>query len=111
LVANDKALAKKVMSYHRIRAPRFFSVPRGKSARKLPARLEFPLIVKSRSEHASTGISQASVVRTRAHLEERVEFIHRNVGTAALCEEYIDGRELPSPCWGTLASRPAPSGS
>jgi D-alanine-D-alanine ligase len=23
-----------------------------------------------------------------------VEFIHRNVGTAALCEEYIDGREL-----------------
>ena len=94
LVANDKALAKKVMSYHRIRAPRFFSVPRGKSARKLPARLEFPLIVKSRSEHASTGISQASVVRTRAHLEERVDFIHRNVGTAALCEEYIDGREL-----------------
>lgn len=94
LVANDKALAKKVLSYHRIRAPRFFSVARGKSVSRLPSKLEFPLIVKSRSEHASTGISQASLVRDVEHLAERVEFIHRNVGTAALCEEYIEGREL-----------------
>ena len=94
LVANDKALAKKVLSYHRIRAPRFFAVPRGKRVGRLPAKLEFPLIVKSRSEHASTGISQASLVHDLAHLEERVEFVHRNVGTAALCEEYIEGREL-----------------
>ncbi|MCB9915150.1 MAG: D-alanine--D-alanine ligase [Planctomycetes bacterium] len=94
LVANDKALGKKVLSYHRIRAPRFFSVPRGRRATKLPGRLEFPLIVKSASEHASTGISQASVVRSLDQLAERVEFVHRNVGTAALCEEYIQGREL-----------------
>ncbi len=94
LVANDKALAKKVLSYHRIRAPHFFSVARGKRVKRLPAKLEFPLIVKSRSEHASTGISQASIVRDQAHLEERVDFIHRNVGTGALCEQYIEGREL-----------------
>jgi len=94
LVANDKALAKKVLSYHRIRAPRFFSVPRGKRVGRQAAKLEFPLIVKSRSEHASTGISQASLVHDLEKLEERVEFVHRNVGTAALCEEYIEGREL-----------------
>lgn len=94
LVANDKALAKKVFSYHRIRAPRFFVVPKGRAARRLPSRLEYPLIVKSGSEHASTGISQASIVRDREHLEERVQFIHRNVNTAAICEEYIEGREL-----------------
>jgi D-alanine-D-alanine ligase len=94
LVASDKALAKKVLSYHRIRATRFFSVPRGKKVRRLPARINFPLIVKSRSEHASTGISQASLVHNLELLQERVEFVHRNVGTGALCEEYIEGREL-----------------
>jgi len=94
LVANDKALCKKVLSYHRIRAPRFLSVPRGKRVPRLPKRLEFPLFVKSRSEHSSMGIAQASIVRDAEQLRERVEFIHRNVGTGALCEQYIEGREL-----------------
>jgi D-alanine-D-alanine ligase len=94
LVANDKALCKKVLSYHRIRAPRFLTVPRGKQISRIPSRLQFPLFVKSRSEHSSTGIAQASIVRDLSQLQERVEFIHRNVGTGALCEEYIEGREL-----------------
>ncbi|MFT7487087.1 MAG: D-alanine-D-alanine ligase [Candidatus Paceibacteria bacterium] len=93
-VANDKALSKKVLSYHRIRAARFMVVPRGKSIHRLNKRLQFPLFVKSASEHASTGIAHASIVRDMAHLKDRVEFIHRNVGTAALCEQYIEGREL-----------------
>ena len=63
LIANDKALSKKVMSYHRIPAPRFFTVARGRTVRPLSKNLAFPLFVKSRSEHASTGISQASLVR------------------------------------------------
>lgn len=94
LVANDKALAKKVLSYHRIRAPRFFSVAMGKRVGRVPAKMRFPMIVKSRSEHASTGISQASLVHNQESLQERVEFMHRTVGTAVLCEEYIEGREL-----------------
>ncbi len=94
LVANDKALCKKVLAYHRIRAPRFFVVARGKTVKKLPAKLRWPLFVKSRSEHASTGISQASIVHDLAQLKTRVAYIHEHVGTAALCEEYIQGREL-----------------
>lgn len=94
LVANDKALCKKVLTYHRIRVPRFLSVPLGRGVRKLPKGLAFPLFVKSRSEHASTGIAQASIVRDLDQLQERVEFVHRNVGTAALCEEFVEGREL-----------------
>jgi D-alanine-D-alanine ligase len=94
LVANDKALCKKVLSYHRIHAPRFFIMPIGKVVSELPRGLQFPLFVKSRSEHASTGIAHASIVRDIDQLNERAEFIHRNVGTAALCEEYIVGREL-----------------
>ncbi|MEL6713696.1 MAG: D-alanine--D-alanine ligase [Planctomycetota bacterium] len=94
LTANDKALSKKVLAYHRIRAPRFFVVPRGKKPKGLPKRLEWPLFVKSRSEHASTGISQASIVHDLEQLEARVQFVHEQVGTAAMCEEYVEGREL-----------------
>ncbi|MFT6831795.1 MAG: D-alanine-D-alanine ligase [Planctomycetota bacterium] len=94
LVANDKALCKKVLAYHRIRAPRFFTVPRGGKVKNLPKKLHWPLFVKSRSEHASTGISQASIVHDRTQLETRVQYIHEQVGTGALCEEYIEGREL-----------------
>ena len=48
----------------------------------------------SRSEDASWGISQASVVDTDEKLAERVAFIHDKIGTAAIAEQYIDGREL-----------------
>ena len=93
-VSNDKALCKKVLAYHRIRAPKFFTVPRGKTVKSLPKNLTWPLFVKSRSEHASTGISQASIVYDIAQLRSRATYIHEQVGTAALCEEYIQGREL-----------------
>jgi len=56
--------------------------------------MRYPLFVKSATEDASLGISQASVVHDEKALVERVEFIHDSVGTDALIEEYIDGREL-----------------
>ena len=59
-----------------------------------PAHLHFPLIVKSLDKDASRGIAQASVVEDDAKLAERVAFIHDAVGTAALAERYIDGREI-----------------
>jgi D-alanine-D-alanine ligase len=59
-----------------------------------PPRLGLPLIVKSLSEDASYGISQASVVDSDEKLAERVTFIHERIGTAAIAEQYIEGREL-----------------
>ena len=93
VIARDKALTKKILHYHRIATPRFAVFPRGRKVR-LPPRLRFPLIVKSLSEEASRGIAQASVVSTSQALAERVAFMHEHVGTAALAEEYIEGREL-----------------
>jgi D-alanine-D-alanine ligase len=61
---------------------------------KKPKRLSFPLIVKSLTYDASVGISQASVVEDDEKLRERVKFIHESVGTDAIVEQYIDGREL-----------------
>jgi D-alanine-D-alanine ligase len=94
LVASDKALSKKVLTYHRVRVPGFLTVANGRGIKALPKGLAFPLFVKSASEHASQGIAQASIVRDLDQLRERVEFVHRNVGTAALCESYVEGREL-----------------
>ena len=53
-----------------------------------------PLIVKSLNEDGSYGISQASVVDTDDKLAERVGFIHERVGTPAIAEQYIEGREI-----------------
>ncbi len=61
---------------------------------KRPPRLGLPLIVKSLSEDASYGIAQASVVDSDEKLAERVTFIHERIGTAAIAEQYIEGREL-----------------
>jgi D-alanine-D-alanine ligase len=93
LLGRDKALAKKLLSYHRIRVAGFAIAPRGRLFRR-PKKLAFPLIVKSLSFDASIGISQASVVESEEKLEERIRFIHESIGTDALVESYIEGREL-----------------
>ncbi len=93
LLARDKAVSKKILRYHRIATPAFAVVRRGQRGRARRD-LRFPLMVKSVDEEASFGIAQASVVRDAAQLEERVAFVHDSVGTAALVEEYVEGREL-----------------
>ncbi len=93
MLARDKILAKKILSYHRIPSPDFFACPLGETVKR-PKWLEFPLIVKSVSEEASLGISQASIVQDDEKLKERVAFIHNSVETGALVERYIEGREL-----------------
>jgi D-alanine-D-alanine ligase len=92
-LAHDKALSKKILSYHRIAVPRFAVFPIGHKVVR-PQRLRFPLFVKSAVEEGSVGISQASVVNDDARLAERVEFIHRQTGTQAIAEQYIEGREI-----------------
>ena len=93
MLARDKALTKKVLSFHRIPYPEFIEVPQGRTVRR-PKWLSFPLIVKSVSEEASLGISQASIVEDDDKLSERVTFIHNSVGSGALIERYIEGREF-----------------
>ena len=93
LLARDKSLSKKLLAYHRIPVPEFEVFRIGRPIRR-PKRLAFPLIVKSLTQEASIGISQASVVDSDEKLKERVAFIHESIGTAAIVEQYIEGREL-----------------
>jgi D-alanine-D-alanine ligase len=93
VLARDKALSKKVAMYHRITVPRFFVARTGRRVRR-PKRLGFPLIVKSLVEESSMGISKASIVRDDDALATRVQFMHERVGTDAIVEEFIPGREI-----------------
>jgi D-alanine-D-alanine ligase len=93
LLSRDKSLCKQLLTFHRIPTPLFFVAPRGARFR-VPRKMKFPLFVKSTTEDASLGIAQASVVDDAAKLKERVEFIHTQVGSDALIEEFIEGREL-----------------
>ncbi len=93
LLSKDKALSKKVLTYHRIPTPRFAVFPIGRTVHR-PKKLSFPLFVKSVVEDASFGISQASIVHHDEALAERVRFVHDKTGDDAIAEQYIDGREL-----------------
>jgi D-alanine-D-alanine ligase len=92
-IAHDKALTKKILSYHRIPVPGFAVFPMGQKVIR-PRRLKFPLLVKSVVEEGSVGISQASVVSDDQKLAERVDFIHRQTNSHAIAEQYIEGREI-----------------
>ena len=94
MLARDKALSKQILHYHRIRVPRFAVVPAGRKLKRKPARLAYPLIVKSQIEEASFGIAEASIVNNDEKLAERIEFMHAKAGTNLILEQYIDGREL-----------------
>ena len=93
MLSRDKALAKKILTYHRIPTPQFTVFTLGRQVKR-PRRLEFPLFVKSTTEDASLGISQASIVYDDDALVERVEFVHKKTNSDAIVEQYIEGREL-----------------
>ncbi len=94
LVSRDKAMSKKILSYHGIRVPGFATWQVGETIEAAPAELRFPLIVKPLSADASAGIAQASVVDGLDALRERVEFVHQRFAQPAIAEEFIPGREL-----------------
>src|SRR5262245_42952312 len=93
MLASGKSLQKKILRHHRIPVPDFHVFPLGQAIR-CPPRLKFPVIVKSTTAHGSIGIAQASIINEGDKLCERVRFIHDQVQTDAMAEQYIDGREL-----------------
>jgi D-alanine-D-alanine ligase len=93
MLSRDKVLTKRVLATHGVATPAFRVFPFGRRYRA-PARPTFPLFVKSATEDASLGISQASVVHDLRSLRDRVRFIHEEVQSDALVEEYVDGREI-----------------
>jgi D-alanine-D-alanine ligase len=92
-ICNNKALHKKIFTYHRVKVPKFLDFPKGARV-AVPAKFKLPAIIKPLCEEASRGISQASIVDNPESFVERVKFIHENMGLDAIAEEYVEGREL-----------------
>jgi len=92
-LARDKALTKKILSYHGISVPHFAVFPLSGAMRRPPG-LEFPLLVKSLTQEGSVGISQSSLVYDDAQLERRVEFLRGKLNGDVIAEQFIEGREL-----------------
>jgi D-alanine-D-alanine ligase len=108
MLAHDKALSKQVMTFHRIPVPEFGVFPMDRKFREPSRRVAFPMLVKSLTAEGSEGISQASLVTDVNQLRERTEFVHRQQGTDAIAERYIEGRELYVGVWGNQRLKTLP---
>jgi D-alanine-D-alanine ligase len=92
LLAGDKSLTKKVLSFHGIRTPEFVTVFRG--ALDWAGDIAFPLIVKPPQEDASLGIRSNSVVHDLRELFTRIDALQSEFQQPVLVEEFVEGREF-----------------
>lgn len=92
IVAGDKTLTKKVLSFHGITTPKFATMFRGNV--DWAGDIEFPLIVKPPQEDASLGITGKSVVRDVKELLETMSSLQTEYQSAVLAEQFIEGREF-----------------
>src|ERR1700691_3161364 len=93
LLCKDKALAKELLSHHRVRVPRFV-VSHLKSPLRRLQHFGYPAFVKPVGQESSDGIAKASYVRDEKEAIERLRFLHQKFNSDAMVEEYIEGREL-----------------
>jgi D-alanine-D-alanine ligase len=92
LLAQDKAVAKKIFAFHGIHTPVFARSFRGRLG--FSHDLEFPVIVKPSREDGSIGIEFSNVVTSIKELMERIDWLHEHFDAPILIEEYVDGREM-----------------
>jgi D-alanine-D-alanine ligase len=91
-VTLDKVVAKKLFISERIPTPKFFVVEPGEDLPKKHG-LKFPMMVKTRHEGSSKGISEKSRVEDFKGLKRQVDMIHATYHQSALVEEFIKGME------------------
>ena len=92
LLAGDKTLTKKVLTFHSILTARFATVFRG--AVDWAGDIKFPLILKPPQEDASLGITQKSIVNDVQELLKTISSLQSEYQSPVLAEEFIDGREF-----------------
>ncbi|OFW03925.1 MAG: D-alanine--D-alanine ligase [Acidobacteria bacterium RIFCSPLOWO2_02_FULL_68_18] len=92
MLAQDKAIAKKIFAFHGIHTPTFAKCYRGRL--DFSHDLQFPVIVKPAREDGSIGIEFSAVVNSIRELMERMDWLHTHFDSPVLIEEYIEGREM-----------------
>jgi D-alanine-D-alanine ligase len=106
LLAGDKSLTKKVLSFHSILTPKFATVYRG--AVDWAGDIAFPLIVKPPQEDASLGISTKSVVTDLRELFNKIDELQSAYQQPVLVEEFVEGREFYVGVLGNANARALP---
>jgi D-alanine-D-alanine ligase len=88
----NKVRSKEVLSFHKLNiAPfRVFNSP----DEVLRKKMAFPVITKPIHEDASAGITNASVVYDRDHLQSLLAEMLKKFNQPILVEQYIEGREF-----------------
>src|SRR6187431_744131 len=92
MLAQDKAIAKKIFQFHGVHTPVFAKSFRGRL--DFSHDLHFPVIVKPAREDGAIGIEFSAVVNSIRELMERMDWLHANFDSPVLIEEYIEGREM-----------------
>lgn len=92
MTAIDKGGSKDAVSSIGFPVPSFVVVPLG--AKGSRCTFPFPVIVKPQFGGASVGLTLGSVVKSKHELIRRARDIHQRLDESAICEQYIDGREL-----------------
>jgi D-alanine-D-alanine ligase len=106
LLAGDKSLTKKVLSFHGIQTPEFATVFRG--ALDWAGDIAFPVIVKPPQEDASLGIRSNSVVHDLRELFTRIDELQSEFQQPVLVEQFVEGREFYVGVLGNANARALP---
>lgn len=96
-LCKDKALSKKIVSFHGVAVPRFTVVETKQKLQPSPIplnKMPWPAICKPIDRDSSEGISKSSVVQGPSDCLERVAMLRRKFSGPVIVEEFVEGREL-----------------
>ena len=88
----DKAMTKRVLTYHRLPTPAFQEFV-GADA-PIDPRLAYPLFAKPNSEGTGIGIDERSILHNESELRERVAYLLDAYQQPVLVEQYVEGRDV-----------------
>ena len=92
-LAMDKAVAKKILGFHKVASPKFAVYWRGRLDWDADD-VEFPVIVKPLREDGSIGIGFNALTANIRELMQRIDELTGEFNGPILIEQYIEGREI-----------------
>ena len=92
----EKHRVKEILDRHGVPTPRW----RLYTSSKSNGWHDFPAIVKPAIGHCSEWVTSESVAVNETELQDRISYLVDDVGSPALVEDFIDGREFHVSLWG-----------
>jgi D-alanine-D-alanine ligase len=89
----NKYLSKLIVNGAGVAVPKSF-ILNGRGASMSLPRIAFPMIVKPLNQDGSEGVEASSYVTNMSKLRRQVDRVTKKFKHQAICEEFIEGREL-----------------